>query len=159
MSRWVWKRAWKKMNLEIIEEKENPLLGRKEVRFRVDYKGKTPSFEDVRNELIKKINVDRTLTIIDSVNSDFGGQTAFVYAKIYKDEESMKVEPGHRIKKNLVGKKKEEEKPEMEKPAGREEKPVEEKPAEIEEEPKPEESRPEEKAEVEEPDQEEKNDD
>jgi len=104
------------MNIEIIEEKENSLLGRKEIRFRVDYKGKTPGFGEVRNELIKKVNADKSLTVIDSVNSDFGSQSAFAYAKIYKDEKSMKVEPGHRIEKNLEGKKKKEKKPEAEKP-------------------------------------------
>ncbi|MBU4406900.1 MAG: hypothetical protein KKB24_04855, partial [Candidatus Altiarchaeota archaeon] len=149
------------MNIEILEEKENPLLGRKEIRFRVDYKGKTPGFEEVRNELITKVSADKNLTIIDSVNSDFGSQSAFAYAKIYKDEKSMKVEPGYRIGKNIEGKKKKEttaeEKPAEAKPAGGEEKPAEEpKPEEKSvEEPKPGE-KPVEGAKPEEPKQQEK---
>ena len=134
------------MNIEILEEKENPLLGRKEIRFRVDYNGKTPSFEDVRNELIKKVNSDKNLTMIDSVNSDFGSQSAFAYAKIYKDEKSMMVEPGYRIDKNLEGKKKKEKKPEAEKPAA-EAKPAEEKAEKPAEGAKPEEPKQEEKKE------------
>ncbi len=132
------------MNIEILEEKENPLLGRKEVRFRIDYKGKTPSFVEVRNELIKKVNADNNLTVIDSVNSDFGTQSAFAYAKIYRDEKSMMVEPGYRIEKNIRGKKKKEKKPEAEKPVA-EAKPAEEKAEKPAEGAKPEEPKQEEK--------------
>jgi len=132
------------MKIEILEERENPLLNRKEVRFRVEYKGKTPAFGEMRNEFIKSVNSDKKLTIVDSVNSEFGSQSVLGYAKVYKDEESMNVEPEYRVKKNLEGKKAK-EKPAEEK-AG-EEKPTE-KPVEAEEKAeKPAEAKPDGKAE------------
>jgi len=150
------------MKIEILEERENPLLNRKEIRFRVEYKGKTPAFEEMRNELIKAVSSDKKFTVVDSVNSEFGSQTALGYAKVYKDGESMKVEPEHRIKKNLEGKKRKEkpaeakaEKKEAEKPAEAEEKPKEEsepkaeKPAEPKTESQPEDNKEEPKPEAE----------
>lgn len=89
------------MEIEILNEKENPLLDRKEIKFRILYEGATPSIKEVRKKLISVLNSKDKLTVVDSIRSTFGGRVAGGYAKVYKDEESMKVEPKHRIKKNF----------------------------------------------------------
>jgi len=89
------------MEIEILNEKENPLLNRKEIKFRILYEGATPRIKEVRKKLISVLNSKDKLTIVDSIRSTFGGRVAGGYAKVYKDEESMKVEPRHRIKKNF----------------------------------------------------------
>lgn len=135
------------MKIEIVSEKENPLLKRKEMTFRIVYKGATPTFKDTRKELISKLKSNEKLTIVDSVRSEFGSTVATGYAKIYEDEKALDVEPQNRLTKNFEGKKKKKASAEEEKPAGEPaekpaQKPKEEKPAE-----KPKEEKTEEKPE------------
>lgn len=97
------------MKIEILNEKENSLLNRKEIKFRILYEGATPSIKEVREKLIPVLNSEDNLTIVDSIVSTFGGRIAGGYAKVYKDKEGMKVEPKHRIKKNFGIEEKKEE--------------------------------------------------
>ncbi|RLI90543.1 MAG: 30S ribosomal protein S24e [Candidatus Altiarchaeales archaeon] len=108
------------MKIEIISERENPLLNRREIRFRVSYEGATPRATEIRKRLISTLKSEDRLTILDGIKPEFGRRIASGYVKIYADEESMMIEPEHRIKKNLEGKEErpnaKEEKPEGTKP-------------------------------------------
>ncbi|OYT40338.1 MAG: 30S ribosomal protein S24e [Candidatus Altiarchaeales archaeon ex4484_43] len=99
------------MKIEIINERKNPLLNRREIRFRVSYEGATPRATEIRKRLISTLKSEDKLTILDGINPEFGRQIASGYVKVYADEESMAIEPEHRIKKNLEAK---EERPEGE---------------------------------------------
>lgn len=57
------------MEIEILNEKENPLLNRKEIKFRILYEGATPSIKEVRKKLISVLNSKDKLTIVDSIRS------------------------------------------------------------------------------------------
>lgn len=112
------------MEIEILSERENPLLNRREIKFRANYEGATPKIEEVRKKLIIALNSNEKLTVLDGIKSEFGRNSALGYVKVYTDEKGMKVEPLHRIKKNFEPKekKKPEEKPEEkppEKPEGK----------------------------------------
>lgn len=89
------------MEVNIINKKNNPLLERDEVSFEVSFSGATPSFSEVRKEVVKKLKSKEKLTIIDSVEQRFGEHVARGYVKVYKNEQALKVEPEHRIKKNF----------------------------------------------------------
>jgi small subunit ribosomal protein S24e len=113
------------MDFNKLEKKENPLLERKEIRFEVSYAGVTPSFEEVRKELVGKLNSDEKLTVLDSVHQQYGEHKAKGYAKVYDNEKALKVELEHKLLKNFepekrkaATKKKEEKKAE---PAKKEE--------------------------------------
>lgn len=90
------------MKIEIIKEKENKLLSRKEIEFKVTYEAATPKIGDVRKELIGAIHSKDNLTVIDSLRPSFGAKRLAGYAKVYKDEEGLKIEPKHRLKKNSL---------------------------------------------------------
>ncbi len=115
------------MEIEILNERENPLLKRKEVRFNVIYEGAVPSLKEVRGKLLSVLirdqgsrssednvlglNSNEKLTVVDGIKPKFGRTVAKGYVKIYLDENGMKAEPKHRLKKNFEEKKPKEEKP------------------------------------------------
>jgi len=111
------------MEINITEEKDNPLLKRLELKAIVGFSGPTPSRKEIRKELAAKKEVNSELIIIDAINQQFGKNEVKVIAKIYKDAESMKIEPSYKSKRGEP----KEAKTEEAKPAA--EKPKEEKPA------------------------------
>jgi len=103
------------MKIDVLSEKENPLLERREIRFRVTYSGAIPKLKDVRAELVNLMKSKDELTVVDGLNPEFGRSSAMGYAKVYKNADAMKVELKHKLKKNF-------EKEEKKKPAAAEEK-------------------------------------
>ncbi len=89
------------MKIEVLKEKENHLLNRKEINFKVVFEGGTPNIKDVRKELVGSLHASDKLTVVDSMMPAFGKKSLKGYAKVYKDEKSMSVEPKFRIKKNF----------------------------------------------------------
>ncbi|MCD6542380.1 MAG: 30S ribosomal protein S24e [Thermoplasmata archaeon] len=104
------------MELEILEKRENPLLNRTEVKFRIKHEGeKTPERELVKNDLAEELKVSKDLIIIDYIRPHFGIAVSSGYAKIYKSvEDGKKVEPDYVLKRNNFGIKTKEEKKEKE---------------------------------------------
>jgi len=98
------------MELEIIEKRENPLLNRTEVKFRVKHQGeKTPERELVKSDLAEMLKVKKSLVIIDYIRPSFGMAISSGYAKIYKSvEDAKKVELSYILKRNKFGEVKEE---------------------------------------------------
>lgn len=93
------------MELEIIEKKENPLLSRTEIRFRVKHAGeKTPERELVKSDLAEMLKVDKNLVIIDYIRPGFGISVSTGYAKVYRRVEDIKrMEPNYILKRNRFG--------------------------------------------------------
>lgn len=128
------------MEIEIIEERENPLLERRELTVKVTHDAATPPRDAVREKLIALLNAGKDTVILGSLKSKFGVRESIAAVKVYKTKErALQVEPRHALEKNsLIEKAKKEEKPKEEKPkpeAKKEEKPKAEK---KEEKPKPE---------------------
>lgn len=88
------------MDINIIEDKENKLLSRREIVGKINFEGKTPSRKDLQKEFAKKLKSDEKLTIINSVKTNFGDVSAKVTATVYSDEAVMKAIE----RKNLVEK-------------------------------------------------------
>ena len=116
------------MKIEILRERENKPLARKEVDFRVDHAGAgTPSRADIRAKIVAQFDADKDSVVIKSLDTKFGAGMTEGSARIYSDPDQMKrIELNHIVKRH-----KSEEKPEKkseEKPEKRSEEESEEKP-------------------------------
>jgi small subunit ribosomal protein S24e len=96
------------MEIEITEERENRLLGRKEVFFRLcheeegEKKGASPSRPQARDALIKKLQCNPNLLVIDRMRTEFGKRETVGYAKVYENEDRLReIEREHIIKRNF----------------------------------------------------------
>ncbi len=98
------------MEILIERQKDNPLLKRKEVYFRVRYEDTkaTPSRKDVREKLSGLLNAELNRLVIRWMKPEFGKMEAEGYALIYDSEEDMRgVEEDYVIRRNFGGEKEE----------------------------------------------------
>ena len=99
------------MDIKVIEERNNPLLQRREVKFSVSHNLGTPSREEIKAQIAAHLNSKPELVIIERMKSEFGKRETRGYAKIYETVERMKsVETAHIIQRNEKKVPKEEEK-------------------------------------------------
>jgi small subunit ribosomal protein S24e len=95
------------MDVEILNERENPLLGRKEVRFRVKYAGAgSPNRQEVRSKMIALLNSNKELTVLDSLKPEYGRNSSKGYIKVYENADAIKIEAEHKKKRNFEVKEK-----------------------------------------------------
>jgi len=93
------------MDVEILNERENPLLERKEVKFRVKYPGLgVPNRQDVRSRLVALLNSNKDLTILDYLKPEYGRHAALGYVKVYENPNAMKIEDEYKTKRNFESK-------------------------------------------------------
>ncbi len=125
------------MKIEILNEKENSLLKRKEVEVRITHDAATPSISEIRKKIAASKDIGKGTIIIESFKSKYGSRETLGTVKVYQTKErALEIEPRHRLIKN--GLIETEEKPAEAKPKEVEEKPAEkpeEKPKEIKEKP------------------------
>ena len=90
------------MEIEFIEEKENKLFNRKEIKFYVDYEGEaTPKVLDIKSKLVALLNTKKDLIVVDNVQPHYGEPKAVGYAKVYDTVDDLKyIEAKHVIAKN-----------------------------------------------------------
>jgi small subunit ribosomal protein S24e len=90
-----------KLDIKIIEEKNNPLLNRREVVFKVEHESATPSRKSIVDRIAATMNSKEGLVIIDNLKTEFGKRETIGYAKIYETEERAKqVERPHITERN-----------------------------------------------------------
>ena len=100
-----------KMEIEIEQRRENKLLGREEIHFRVRYDGSTPSRKKVKENLKNALGL-KGFIILQYVKPVFGSREAKGYAKIYESEKKARqIESSYITKRNAGGGGKAEEKP------------------------------------------------
>jgi small subunit ribosomal protein S24e len=100
------------LEIQVIEEKNNPNLNRREIVFKVIHDESTPSRKSVVERLAATMNSKSNLVFVDSMNTEFGKRETIGYAKIYETAERAKqVERVHIIERNTFTKP-EEAKPE-----------------------------------------------
>lgn len=75
------------MNIEVIEERANPLLNRKEIEAVIVYESGTPRRDEVREEVAKRYNVEKERVIIEKMESLFGANKARAHIHIYDSVE------------------------------------------------------------------------
>jgi small subunit ribosomal protein S24e len=91
------------LGIEIIEEKENDLINRLEIKFKLENQGKSsPNRMDLKKEIAAQKTVEEKLTIIRKVETHFGTSLITGLAHIYEDEETLKFyEPFHIRVRNI----------------------------------------------------------
>ena len=86
--------------MKILDETENSLLGRKEVKIVVEA-GKNPSMQDAAKIIAEKFKTSEDLVAVKGVKGKFGRNTFLISANIYSKKEE----------KDLLEKKKEKKVP------------------------------------------------
>ena len=100
------------MEIKIESTKENPLLKRKEVNFRVeqDPRGKTPGRLEVKKAVATKLKMKEDRVFIKKMRTLTGTSTAVGIANAYETVEQAKfIEPGYIRERNRPPEPKEEE--------------------------------------------------
>ncbi|HUL62607.1 MAG TPA: 30S ribosomal protein S24e [Methanocella sp.] len=101
------------MEVKVLEEKNNPLLQRREIQFSVSHNLGTPSRQEIKGKLAAYLNSKPELVIIERMKPEFGKRETRGYAKIYESMDRLKsVETEHIIQRN-------EKKPEPKKEEGK----------------------------------------
>ncbi len=92
------------METTILEEKYNPLIGRKEVDVLLTHLGeKTPTREAVRSKVAALLNMDLEKVVIQSISGYFGEPRSRITVHCYDNSEDVAVyEPTFRLKRNKI---------------------------------------------------------
>jgi small subunit ribosomal protein S24e len=91
------------MDIDIIEEDENPMLHRTDVRFEVTHEEATPSRLSVRDSLAAMLNKDAEEVLVHELDTKFGMRTTVGYAKVYDTpEHAQDVEQDHMLERNKI---------------------------------------------------------
>ena len=88
--------------MEIIERKENPVLGRVELKFQWNHSGEaTPSLSQMVDAAAKaEPGADKKLVFVKNVNTRFGMSRTSGMALIYGAAESASIEPDYVIERH-----------------------------------------------------------
>ncbi|MEM3841180.1 MAG: hypothetical protein QXN59_00585 [Candidatus Micrarchaeaceae archaeon] len=99
------------MEIKILEDKDEKLLGRRSVKFSVAEDAQTVSKEEAKKELCKKLGTNPDLSIVYKVEQTYGVKQAFCYAHIYSSDEALKSSEPKYILSRLSKKSKKAEEP------------------------------------------------
>jgi len=98
------------LKLELTSTKNNPLIGRREVAFRVEEKS-TPDRSGIKVELATALRVNLDQVYVREIETKSGTHVTVGLAHVYDDPATaLKVEPKHVIKRNEPKAKAEEKK-------------------------------------------------
>jgi small subunit ribosomal protein S24e len=100
------------MEVKIVSAKENPLLKRKEVNFRVEHgpHEKTPPRLEVKKALAAELKISEELVFVEKMQTMTGTNTAVGVANAYETTEQAKlIEPEYIRKRNSPPEKPKEE--------------------------------------------------
>ncbi|WP_101294121.1 30S ribosomal protein S24e [Halegenticoccus soli] len=91
------------MDIEIIEEEENPMLHRSDVRFEIVHDDATPSRLQVRDSLAAKLNKASDEVVVHELDTKFGMRKTVGYAKVYESSEFARdVEQEYMLERNKI---------------------------------------------------------
>ncbi len=90
------------MEIEVLEEKENRLLKRKEIRFKITHENEaTPKRSEVISQLVSDMGTSKDKIVVDNIKAEFGLPQSKGYAKVYKSkEDALYFEKKHILKRN-----------------------------------------------------------
>ena len=89
------------MNIKITNDEKNPLFKRREITAKLGYDNKTPSRQDIRKEIAKKLGAKEELVVVKRIKPDFGTPAANLEFNVYDDEKTMKeVEEEYMVKRH-----------------------------------------------------------
>lgn len=77
------------MEIKVLDDVENKLLGRREIRFLATYDGKTVSTEEAKTDICKKIGLDPGNVVVNKIDQRFGLRQSIIKAYSYQSKEAM----------------------------------------------------------------------
>ena len=78
------------MNIEVVQERNNPLLSRKELDLLITYESSTPKRDEVRKAVADKYGVEIERVIVEKMESLFGAKKARAHVHVYDTVEDAK---------------------------------------------------------------------
>jgi small subunit ribosomal protein S24e len=91
------------MDIDIIDEDENPMLHRTDVRFEMTHEEATPSRLSVRDSLAAMLNKDAEEVVVRKLDTKFGMRKTVGHAKVYDSPEyAQDVEQDHMLERNKI---------------------------------------------------------
>jgi small subunit ribosomal protein S24e len=91
------------MEIEILDQEENPMLHRTDVRFQMTHDDATPSRLSVRDSLAAKLNKESDEVVVHQLDTKFGMRTTVGYAKVYETSEfAREVEQEYMLDRNKI---------------------------------------------------------
>lgn len=98
------------MDIEILDQEENPLLHRTEVSFEIVHDEATPSRLSVRDSLAAKLDKDSDEVVVQALDTKFGMRKTIGSAKVYESADvAMDIEQEHMLERNHIGQEEAEE--------------------------------------------------
>jgi small subunit ribosomal protein S24e len=92
------------MDIEILDQEENPLLHRTEVSFEIVHDEATPSRLSVRDSLAAKLDKDSDEVVVQSLDTKFGMRKTIGTAKVYEtSDDAIDIEQEHMLERNKIG--------------------------------------------------------
>jgi len=90
--------------ITITEEKENPLIGRKEIQAVLTHLGEvTPTREAVRSKIAAQLNTDLDKVVVQNIDGHFGEPKSRLTVHCYDNTETVLVyEPKYLLKRNKI---------------------------------------------------------
>ncbi len=91
------------MDIKVINDRNNPMLERREVIFKIEHDGPTPSRKSVVDNIVATMNSKQGLVVVDRMKTEFGKRETVGYVKIYESQEKViEVERPHVIERNAI---------------------------------------------------------
>lgn len=88
------------MKIQILTDKENPLLKRRELDVLVKEYGATPDRKEIVKALAGELRTSEKNILLDKVNQEYGKHESVCYVKVYKTlDEKKKHETKPKLKK------------------------------------------------------------
>ncbi|MFH1064662.1 MAG: hypothetical protein V1729_06270 [Candidatus Woesearchaeota archaeon] len=77
------------MDLEILKERDMPLMSRKRYTLNATFKGATPTRLAIRDALSKKVKSEPELTVVKHIYNSYGTEKAKIIAHAYSKKEDL----------------------------------------------------------------------
>ncbi len=91
------------MDITILEEDENPMLYRKDVRFEMTHEDATPERLSVRDSLAAKLNKDSKEVVVRNLDTKFGMRKTIGTAKVYESSDDARdIEQDYMLERNKI---------------------------------------------------------
>ena len=91
------------MDITILDEDENPMLHRTDVRFELTHEESTPERLSVRDSLAAMLNKDSKEVVVHDLDTKFGMRKTVGYAKVYESpKHAQDVEQDYMLERNKI---------------------------------------------------------
>lgn len=92
------------MEIEILEEDENPMLHRTDLRVEIQHEDATPERLSVRDSVAAMLNKDADEVVVRKLNTQFGMRKTVGEIRVYEDQKyAQEIEQAHMLERNKIG--------------------------------------------------------